>query len=333
MPSEGVTPLLVVLIALAVLFDFINGFHDTANAVATVISTRVLRPWVAITMAAVLNFVGAMSGTEVARTVGSGIISGSVPLVAITAALVGAIVWNLFTWYFGIPSSSSHALIGSLLGAGIASLGVGTVHWNVLVDKVVIPLVLSPAVGFVFALLLMRLLIRVFGSMRPSRVGPIFRRTQIVSAAFMAFSHGSNDAQKTMGIITLGLVSAGILPTFHVPTWVIGLSAAAMGAGTFAGGRRIIHTMGTRLAHLEPIHGFAAETAAATVIQAASRFGFPLSTTHVISSSILGAGAARRVNAVRWEVVRTMAGAWVLTIPVTATLGFAAALVARAVFH
>jgi PiT family inorganic phosphate transporter len=324
---------LVTLIALAVVFDFINGFHDTANAVATVIATRVLRPWMAITMAAVLNFAGAMSGTEVARTVGSGIVTGSLPLVAVTAALVGAIVWNLFTWYFGIPSSSSHALIGSLLGVGIASLGIGSVSWAVLVHKVALPLVLSPAVGFVFALLLMRLLIRVFGSMSPSRVGPIFRRSQIISAAFMAFSHGSNDAQKTMGIITLGLVSAGILPVFHVPTWVIGLSAAAMGAGTFAGGRRIIHTMGTRLAHLEPIHGFAAETAAATVIQASSRFGFPLSTTHVISSSILGAGSARRMNAVRWGVVRTMAGAWVLTIPVTAALGFATALIARAVFH
>jgi PiT family inorganic phosphate transporter len=272
-----------------------------------------------------------MSGTEVAHTVGSGIVGDAVPLVAITAALVGAIAWNLFTWYYGIPSSSSHALIGSLLGAGIASLGMGTAHWSVLIQKVAVPLVLSPVVGFVFALLLMRLLIRVFGSMSPSRVGPIFRRSQIVSASFMAFSHGSNDAQKTMGIITLGLVSSGVLPTFHVPTWVIGLSAAAMAAGTFAGGRRIIHTMGTRLAHLEPIHGFAAETAAATVIQVASRLGFPLSTTHVISSSILGAGASRRLNAVRWGVVRTMAGAWVLTIPVTALLGFLAARVAQSV--
>jgi len=333
MPSAGITPLLIVLISLAVLFDFINGFHDTANAVATVISTRVLRPWVAISMAAVLNFIGAMSGTEVAKTVGSGIVGGTVPLVAITAALVGAIAWNLFTWYFGIPSSSSHALIGSLLGAGIASLGLGSARWSVLFDKVAIPLFLSPVVGFVFALFLMRLLIVIFGAMSPSRVGPIFRRSQMISAAFMAFSHGGNDAQKTMGIITLGLVSAGILPTFHVPTWVIGLSAAAMGAGTFAGGRRIIHTMGTRLAHLDPIHGFAAETAAATVIQVASRFGFPLSTTHVISSSILGAGASQRLNAVRWEVVRTMAGAWVLTIPVTAILGYLTALLAGAVFH
>jgi inorganic phosphate transporter, PiT family len=333
MPSAGVTPLLVVMIGLAVVFDFINGFHDTANAVATVISTRVMRPWVAITMAAVLNFVGAMSGTEVARTVGSGIVAGTVPLVAVTAALVGAIAWNLFTWYFGIPSSSSHALIGSLLGAGIASLGFDSAQWGVLVHKVAVPLVLSPAVGFLFALLLMKLLLRIFGSMSPSRVGPIFRRSQVVSAAFMAFSHGGNDAQKTMGIITLGLVSAGLLPAFHVPTWVIGLSAAAMAAGTFAGGRRIIHTMGTRLAHLDPIHGFAAETAAASVIEMASRLGFPLSTTHVISSSILGAGASQRMNAVRWQVVRTMAGAWVLTIPVSALLGFASALAARALFH
>src|SRR6267142_38670 len=248
MPSVGMVPL-AVLILFALAFDFINGFHDTANAVATVVSTRVMRTGVAIAMAAALNFVGALTGTEVAKTVGSGIVGSSVPLHAITAALVAAIAWNLLTWYRGIPSSSSHALIGSLLGAGIGSLGVGAAHWNVLVDKVAMPLVLSPMVGFMFALFLMRLLIRVFGSMSPTRVGPIFRRSQIVSAAFMAFSHGSNDAQKTMGIITLGLVSSGILPTFHVPTWVIGLSAAAMGAGTFAGGRRIIHTMGTRLAH------------------------------------------------------------------------------------
>jgi PiT family inorganic phosphate transporter len=332
MPSEAVTPLLLVLITLAVVFDFINGFHDTANAVATVISTRVLRPWVAITMAAVLNFVGALSGTEVAHTVGSGIVGANVPLEAITAALIGAIAWNLFTWYYGIPSSSSHALIGSLLGAGIASLGISAAHWNVLVDKVVLPLFLSPVAGFLFALFFMRLLIRIFGSMSPGRVGPIFRRAQILSAAFMAFGHGSNDAQKTMGIITLALVSSGVLPTFHVPVWVIALSAGAMGLGTLAGGRRIIHTMGTRLAHLQPIHGFAAETAAASVIQIASHLGFPLSTTHVISSSILGTGAARRMTSVRWGIVRTMAGAWVLTIPVTAVLGFVAAWLAIAVF-
>ena len=332
MPSVGMVPL-AVLILFALAFDFINGFHDTANAVATVVSTRVMRTGVAIAMAAALNFVGALTGTEVAKTVGSGIVGSSVPLHAITAALVAAIAWNLLTWYRGIPSSSSHALIGSLLGAGIASLGVGTAHWAVLLDKVAIPLVLSPIVGFLTALWMMRLLVRLFANLPPARVGPIFRRTQLVSAAFMAFSHGGNDAQKTMGLITLALVSAGVLPSFHVPLWVITLSAAAMAAGTLAGGRRIIHTMGTRLAHLEPIHGFAAETSAATVIQIASRLGFPLSTTHVISSSILGVGAARRMNAVRWGVARTMVGAWLLTIPVTAALGFGAAFVARVLFH
>ena len=333
MPSLDLPAALLLLITLAVVFDFINGFHDTANAVATVISTRVLRPWMAILMAGVLNFVGALSGTEVAKTVGSGIVGASVPLYAITAALAGAIVWNLVTWYYGIPSSSSHALIGSLLGAGVASLGVGAAHWRVLLDKVVLPLFLSPAAGFIIAIGLMRLLVRIFAMMPPARVGPLFRRTQVISAAFMAFSHGSNDAQKTMGVITLGLLSAGMIHTFHVPTWVIVLSALAMAAGTFAGGRRIIHTMGTRFAHLEPIHGFAAETSAALVIQAASRLGFPLSTTHVISSSILGVGAARRMNAVRWGIVRTMVGAWLLTIPVTAALGFLAALAGRALFY
>jgi PiT family inorganic phosphate transporter len=323
---------LLIVIGLALAFDFINGFHDTANAVATVISTRVMRPWIAIVMAAVLNFAGAMAGTEVAKTVGSGIVGESVPLTAIAAALVAAIAWNLLTWYRGIPSSSSHALVGSLLGAGIASRGVGTVHWGVLWGKIVLPLLASPVVGFLVALWLMRLLVRIFGSMPPARVGPIFRRTQIVSAAFMAFSHGSNDAQKTMGIITLALVSGGLLPSFHVPTWVIALSAGAMAGGTFAGGRRIIHTIGDRLAHLEPIHGFAAETSAAAVIQVASKLGFPLSTTHVISSSILGVGAAKRLNAVRWAVASSMVNAWLLTIPVTAVLGFLAGLLARA-FH
>ena len=331
MPSAELAPLVTVIV-LAVAFDFINGFHDTANAVATVISTRVMRPWVAITMAGVLNFLGARAGTEVAKTVGSGIVGSNVPLAAVAAALVAAIAWNLLTWWRGIPSSSSHALIGSLLGAGIASLGPASAHWNVMRDKVALPLVLSPVVGFLVALWLMRLLILLFRSMAPNRVGPIFRRTQVLSAAFMAFSHGSNDAQKTMGIITLALVSSGVLTSFHVPTWVIALSAGAMGAGTMAGGKRIIHTMGNRIAHLEPIHGFAAETSAAAVIQAASHLGFPLSTTHVISSCILGVGASRRLNAVRWGVVCTMISAWLLTIPVTAVLGFGAAWVFQLLF-
>lgn len=330
MPDLGFTPLLWTLLILAVSFDFINGFHDTANAVATVISTRVLSPTAAIMMAAAFNFVGAMTGTEVAKTVGSGIVGSIVPLLAIAAALVGAIAWNLITWYYGIPSSSSHALIGSLLGAGIGSLGIDAVQWIVLWNKVVLPLVLSPVSGFLIALGLMRLLYALFANVPPARVGNFFRRAQMVSAAFMAFSHGGNDAQKTMGIITLALVSAKVLPTFAVPTWVVVLSALAMAAGTAAGGRRIIHTMGTRLAHLEPIHGFAAETSAALVIETASRVGgFPLSTTHVISSTILGVGAARRMNAVRWNVGRNMVQAWALTIPVTAVIGFLAFQVLR----
>ncbi len=328
MPSAALAPLLAV-IGLAIAFDFINGFHDTANAVATVISTRVMRPWVAITMAAVLNFAGAMAGTEVAKTVGSGIVGAAVPLGAISAALLAAIAWNLLTWYRGIPSSSSHALVGSLLGAGIASLGPGAVQWHVLWLKVALPLLVSPVVGFLVALWLMRLLARIFGPMSPARVGHIFRRSQIASAAFMAFSHGGNDAQKTMGIVTLALVSAGVLKSFHVPTWVIAISAGAMAAGTFAGGRRIIHTLGNRLAHLEPIHGCAAETSAAAVIQVASHLGFPLSTTHVISASILGVGASKRLKAVRWAVASTMVNAWLLTIPVTAVLGYVVARLVR----
>jgi PiT family inorganic phosphate transporter len=327
MDSPGLAPLVVVVV-LAVVFDFINGFHDTANAVATVISTRVMKPRVAIAMAAVLNFAGALVGTEVAKTVGSGIVGTSVPLRAIAAALVAAIAWNLITWYRGIPSSSSHALVGSLLGSGAASLGVDTIRWSVLWGKVALPLLASPIAGFLIALWLMRLLARVFESMPKSRAGHLFRVTQLLSAAFMAFSHGGNDAQKTMGIITLALVSGGILASFHVPVWVIALSAGAMAAGTFAGGQRIIRTMGTRLVHLEPVHGFAAETSAAAVIQVASRLGFPLSTTHVISASILGVGASRRVKAVRWAVASSMVNAWLLTIPVTAVFGYLVALLA-----
>ena len=318
--------LLLLVIALAVAFDFINGFHDTANAIATVVATRVLSPAAAILMAAGLNFAGALSGTEVARTVGSGIVGTDVPQAVVGAALVGAIAWNLITWYFGIPSSSSHALIGGLVGGGIAWAGLEQVQWNRLVEKVIIPLIGSPIIGFFFALLLMRLLMRLFANASPTRVGTFFRRAQLLSAGFMAFSHGSNDAQKTMGIITLALVSAGNIPAdpFEVPVWVIVLSAAAMGLGTASGGWRIIRTMGTRLVHLEPIHGFAAETAAATIIETASRFGIPLSTTHVISSSILGVGASRRLNAVRWNVAGRIVQAWVLTIPICAFLAWLA---------
>jgi PiT family inorganic phosphate transporter len=316
--------LLWLVLLLAVIFDFINGFHDTANAIATVVSTRVLAPGVAILMAAGLNFVGALSGTAVAKTIGSGIVGTDVPQVVVAAALAGAIVWNLITWYFGIPSSSSHALIGGLVGGGIAAAGFNQVHWDALLQKVVVPLVASPIIGFIIAILLMRLLLGLFAASSPTRVGNFFRRAQVVSAAFMAFSHGSNDAQKTMGIITLALISGGQLTQFEVPLWVIILSAVAMAAGTAIGGWRIIQTMGSRLVHLDPIHGFAAETAAATVIETASRLGFPLSTTHVISSTILGVGASQRMKAVRWNVAGRIVQAWIFTIPICAVLSWLA---------
>ncbi|HST05668.1 MAG TPA: inorganic phosphate transporter [Chloroflexia bacterium] len=328
--------LLALVIGLSVAFDFINGFHDTANAIATVVSTRVLSGGVAILMSATLNFLGALTGQAVAKTITSGLLDPTAmqqldlgpAQVLIISALVGAIVWNLITWAFGIPSSSSHALIGGVVGAGAAAIGFGSVAWGGVLTKVVIPLVASPIIGFIISLLFMKLLFRLFGGSSPKKVGNTFRHLQIVSAAFMAFSHGSNDAQKTMGVITLSLFSAGFplavdshgVP--NIPIEVIIIAALAMAGGTAAGGWRIIQTMGQRIVHLEPIHGFAAETTAATIIETASRLGFPLSTTHVISSCILGVGAARRVSAVRWLVALNIVRAWIFTIPVTATIGF-----------
>ncbi|MDQ6693324.1 MAG: inorganic phosphate transporter [Chloroflexota bacterium] len=326
------------VVLLAISFDFINGFHDTANAVATVISTRVLSAGAALLMAAVLNFVGALTGQAVAKTITSGLVdpgavkalSFSAAQVLVMSALVGAIIWNLLTWYLGIPSSSSHALIGAVVGSGVAALSSDHVIWSGLFQKVVLPLIFSPIIGFAISWLLMRLLLFLFARATPHRVGNLFRRLQLVSSAFMAYSHGSNDAQKTMGVITLALFSAGFkLPVDskgspNIPWEVILIAAGAMALGTAVGGYRIIRTMGQRLSHLEPIHGFAAETTAATVIEVASRLGFPLSTTHVISSCILGVGAARRLSAVRWSVAFNMIRAWIFTIPATALLGFVA---------
>ncbi len=316
--------LLLLIIVLAVTFDFINGFHDTANAIATVIATRVLTPPLAILMAAGLNFAGALSGTAVAKTIGSGIVGTNVSQEVVIAALIGAIIWNLITWYFGIPSSSSHTLIGGLIGGGIAQAGLNQIHWIILRDKVIIPLVGSPVVGFIGSWLIMNLLLTIFAKFSPVFVGRFFRQGQVLSSAFMAFSHGSNDAQKTMGIITLALIAAHQIPSspFSVPFWVIALSATAMALGTASGGWRIIHTMGTKLVQLTPIHGFSAETTAATIIEAASRFGLPLSTTHVISSTILGVGSAKRFKSVRWIVARRMFQAWIFTIPITAFIAF-----------
>jgi PiT family inorganic phosphate transporter len=337
LPNLGLSgwTLITLVLIFAVSFDFINGFHDTANAIATVISTRVLSPGVAILMSAVFNFIGALTGQAVAKTITSGLLDpsavkalGFTAQVLVISALIGAIIWNLLTWYFGIPSSSSHALIGGVVGAGAAALSIDKVTWAGLVQKVVLPLVFSPIIGFFGALLLMRLLLWLFAKATPQRVGNTFRFLQVFSSAYMALSHGSNDAQKTMGVITLALFSAGFKlsvdakGTPNIPIEVILLAAVAMALGTAAGGWRIIHTMGQRLTHLEPIHGFAAETTAATVIEVASRLGFPLSTTHVISSCILGVGAARRVSGVRWNVAFNILRAWIFTIPVTAALGF-----------
>ena len=321
--DSGLVLLLMVIVA-AVIFDFINGFHDTANAIATVIATRVLAAWQAILMAAALNFAGALAGTAVAKTIGTGLIDPqAITQAAVFAALVGAIFWNLATWYYGIPSSSSHALVGGIVGASVAHAGVSAPLWDQIAQKTVLPFVLSPLIGFVIAYVLMVVLLNVFQRASRHAMGTIFGRAQLASSAFMAFSHGGNDAQKTMGVITLALVSYGALPTFDtVPPWVILLSAAAMALGTAAGGWRIIRTMGTRLTHLQSVHGFAAETSAAMVIETASRYGFPLSTTHTIASTIMGVGATRGTGYVRWNVAGNMVTAWILTIPATAGVAF-----------
>jgi len=314
--------LLVCVIVLAVFFDFINGYHDTANAIANSISTRVLSPRTAIMMAAVLNFVGALSGTAVAKTVGAGLVDAvSVTQLTVLSALVSAIIWDLITWYLGLPTSSSHAVLSSLVGAAVSTSGTGVII-STGVYKVLIGLFVSPLVGFGCGLLLMLLLARVFCNHSPSFVNNFFRRFQLVSAAYIAFSHGNNDAQKTMGIITMAIVSYYHLPTFDVPLWVIGVCALAMACGTAVGGWRIIKTLGIKLAQLRPINGFAADTVAATVIEIASRIGMPLSTTHIVSASIMGVVASKRVSAVRWTVGGNIVIAWIITIPACAALAW-----------
>jgi inorganic phosphate transporter, PiT family len=315
---EGLTALLVVVLILAVTFDYINGFHDTANAIATSVSTRALKPEQAILLSATANFVGALSGTAVAKTIASGLAvtpDGPPGQIIVAAALVGAITWNLLTWRLGIPSSSSHALIGGLLGAVFVASGISAIKLEGVRDKVLLPLVLSPVLGVVIGFALMVVLLNLLRNGHPRRLNDRFRRLQIVSAMYMAFSHGSNDAQKTMGIITLALFSAGLLATPDVPLWVIVLAATAISLGTTAGGWRIIKTMGQRVVKLDPIHGFAAETTAATIIFGASHFGMPVSTTHVISSAIIGVGASDRFSAVRWGVAGNIVIAWILTLP------------------
>ena len=321
---EGFTWTLIAVLGLALAFDYINGFHDTANAIATSVSTRALRPQWAIAMSAAANFFGALVGTEVAKTIGSGLIGSQFEgQVVVAAALLGAIFWNLFTWRLGIPSSSSHALIGGLLGASAAGAGFAAWNFEGIRDKVLVPLVSSPIIGFLMGLTLMIVIFNIFRRAHPKTMNDRFRRLQVLSAAYMAFSHGSNDAQKTMGVMTFALLTAGVISEFEVPLWVKLAAAAAISLGTAAGGWRIIKTMGTRVVKLDPVHGFAAETTAATIIFGASQLGMPVSTTHVISSAIMGTGASDRFNAVRWGVARQIGIAWVLTIPAS---GIVAAL-------
>lgn len=307
--------LLITVIILALIFDFINGFHDSANAIATSVSTRVLSPKTAVTMAAVLNVLGALSGTAVAKTVGAGLVQNfCITQLTVISALLAAIVWDIFTWYLGLPTSSSHAILSGIVGAGVATAGTQVIIKKGVI-KVLSGLFLSPLIGFTLGWLLMVLLYWLFRRSSPALVSGIFNKLQIVSAAYMAFSHGNNDAQKSMGVITMALVSYYGLKDFHVPVWVILTCATAMGLGTAFGGWRIIKTLGVKLVHLRPIHGFAAEASAATVIEVASRIGLPLSTTHVISSTIMGVGASKRLSAVRWGIGGNIILAWILTIP------------------
>ena len=313
--------LLLVVIATALLFDFTNGFHDSANAIATSISTRALPPLVALGMAAVANVVGALISTEVASTVGKGIVeTGVVTQFVVLSALVGAVAWNFITWYFGIPSSSSHALIGGLIGSVLAAASARDVKWRGILEKVVIPTVSSPLIGLVGGALLATALYWIFRKARPTTASTRFRYAQTISAAVMAFSHGSNDAQKTMGVMALALLAAGRIDHFFVPLWVKLASALTIGLGTFSGGKRIIRTLGMKLVKLQPIDGFAAETAASAVLLGTAHLGFPVSTTHVITSSIMGVGATKRLSAVKWGVTFNILLAWLLTLPMAGAI-------------
>jgi inorganic phosphate transporter, PiT family len=327
--------LLVIVVVTAFVFDYINGFHDAANAIATVVSTGVLPIRTAVIMAGIFNFVGAITGTAVAKTIASGFADPAiVSQPVVLAALLGAIAWNLITWWKGIPSSSSHALVGALGGAVVAHAGVAAFKWNALVQKVLVPLVVSPVLGFVAAFWLMILLYWIVRRMRPAVVHKASRRLQLVSASAMALSHGSNDAQKSMGIITLALLAfvganrsslpAWVVPSAaaEVPLWVIVACAASIGFGTMAGGKRIIKTMGTKIIKISPLQGFAAETAGALTILGASHLGVPVSTTHCINACIMGVGSSKRISAVRWGVAGNIVLAWVLTIPLSGAMAF-----------
>ena len=314
---------LIIVVATALAFDFTNGFHDTANAVATSISTRAMSPRFAVGLAAVLNFVGAFLSLEVAATVASGIVeAGLVTPTIVFAGLIGAITWNLMTWYVGLPSSSSHALIGGVIGSALAAQGWAAVKGDGVLEKVVVPALLAPMLAFATAGIGILVCYRIVGRQRPGTVNRGFRLGQIVSGSLFALAHGTNDAQKTMGIIFLALIANGNLTAADdVPTWVVVSAASAIALGTYVGGWRIIKTMGTRIIKMDPAQGFAAQGAGGAVVLAASHAGFPLSTTHVISGAVMGAGAAKRLSAVRWGVAGNIVVAWVLTLPMAAAVG------------
>jgi PiT family inorganic phosphate transporter len=318
--------LLVAVVATALFFDFTNGFHDTANAVATSVSTRALTPRQAVTVAALANLAGAFVTTAVAKTVGQGIIdTGLATNQTILAALLGAITWNLITWWLGLPSSSSHALFGGLIGAALVQSGTAGVEWHGLVEKVVIPGIASPILGFLGAFVLLLLIYWLFIWITPGAGNRLFRYGQMLSGTWFAFTHGANDAQKTMGVIALALFTSGAIDEFYIPNWVKVSAGLAIAIGTYAGGWRIMRTLGQRVFKMDPVDGFAAQVSAGTVLYTATHFGFPVSTTQCISGAVMGAGATKRFSAVRWGVAGNIIVAWVLTIP-------AAALVAGLLF-
>ncbi len=323
---------LIGVVIIALIFDYTNGFHDAANAVATSISTRAVPPNIALGAAAVLNVIGAMVSTHVAATLAGGIVEAtSVTPPVMLGGLVGAIGWNLLTWWWALPSSSSHCLIGGTAGAVLATAGSDAIKWDGILHKVLIPTVQAPLLGFGMGIAIMVALLWIFRKANPGRVNRRFRIAQLFSASLMAFSHGSNDAQKTMGVITLALFAAGSIPSLEVPFWVKLASALAIGLGTYAGGKRIIRTLGMRLVKLSPVHGFAAETSASAVLLGAAYMGFPISTTHVITTSVMGVGATERLSAVKWGLSANIFLAWLITLPAAALMGAVCARIALAI--
>jgi phosphate/sulfate permease len=324
------TSVLIAVVIIALIFDYTNGFHDAANAVATSISTRAVPPNIALAAAAVLNIVGALISTSVAATLAKGIVDPhAVTAPVILGGVLGAIFWNVLTWWWALPNSSSHCLIGGVAGAALAARGSEAVKWKGIVDKVLIPTVAAPVISFTVGILVMFALLWIFRNAHPGKVNRRFRVVQTFSAAVVAFSHGSNDAQKTMGIITLVLFSGGAIPTLTVPLWVKLASAVTIGLGTYVGGKKIIRTLGMRLVKLTPVQGFAAETATSAVLLTTAHMGFPISTTHVITASIMGVGSTQRASAVKWGLSLNIFMAWVITLPAAGLAGAICARVAQ----